>query len=204
MPPAAFPGLRPAAALALRRQGHPCPLPPCRASARRPHLRAAVLGRVSGARRVLGRILLKRREILRKRGRVRRSAVALRFVLRAGSEAEPVKLIIAIIQPNKLESVKEALSEVEVFRLTVLDVQGFGRQRGHAETYRGHEIAVNLLRKVQLQIAVNDEFVEPTIAAIVKGGRTGERGEIGDGKIFVLPMDECVRIRTGERGSEAI
>lgn len=119
-------------------------------------------------------------------------------------ETAPVKLIIAIIQPHKLESVKEALSEVEVFRLTVLDVQGFGRQRGHAETYRGHEIAVNLLRKVQLQIAVNDDFVEPTIAAIVNGGRTGERGEIGDGKIFVLPMDECVRIRTGERGSEAI
>ena len=115
-----------------------------------------------------------------------------------------VKLIIAIIQPAKLESVKQALSEVEVFRLTVLDVQGFGRQRGHAETYRGHEIAVNLLRKVQLQIAVNDDFVEPTIAAIVKGGRSGETGEIGDGKIFVLPMEECVRIRTGERGSEAI
>ena len=84
-----------------------------------------------------------------------------------------MKLIIAIIQPNKLESVKQALSEVEVFRLTVLDVQGFGRQRGHPETYRGHEIAVNLLRKVQLQIAVNDNFVEPTIAAIVKGGRSG-------------------------------
>ena len=119
-------------------------------------------------------------------------------------EVATVKLIIAIIQPGKLESVKQALSEVEVFRLTVLDVQGFGRQRGHAETFRGHEIAVNLLRKVQLQIAVNDDFVEPTIAAIIKGGRSGERGEIGDGKIFVLPMDECVRIRTGERGSEAI
>ena len=115
-----------------------------------------------------------------------------------------MKLIIAIIQPARLESVKQALSEVEVFRLTVLDVQGFGRQRGHVESYRGHEIAVNLLRKVQLQIAVNDDFVEPTIAAIVKGGRTGEDGEIGDGKIFILPMDECVRIRTGERGHEAI
>ena len=115
-----------------------------------------------------------------------------------------VTLSIAIIQPSRLESVKQALSEVEVFRLTVLDVQGFGRQRGHAETYRGHEISVNLLRKVQLQIAVNDDFVEPTIAAIVKGGRSGEHGEIGDGKIFVLPMDECVRIRTGERGNEAI
>jgi nitrogen regulatory protein P-II 2 len=115
-----------------------------------------------------------------------------------------LKFIIAIIQPAKLEAVKQALTEVEVFRLTVMDVQGFGRQRGHAEVYRGHEISVNLLRKVQLQIAVNEEFVEPTIQAILKGARTGERGEIGDGKIFVLPMDECVRIRTGERGSEAI
>lgn len=115
-----------------------------------------------------------------------------------------MKLIIAIIQPAKLESVKRALSEAEVFRLTVLDVQGFGRQRGHTETYRGHEITVNLVRKVQLQIAVNDDFVEPAIAAIVRGGRSGDHGEIGDGKIFVLPMDECVRIRTGERGGEAI
>ena len=119
-------------------------------------------------------------------------------------ETRTVKLIIAIIQPAKLEAVKQALTEVEVFRLTVMDVQGFGRQRGHVEVFRGHEISVNLLRKVQLQIAVNDEFVEPTIQAIMTGGRTGERGEIGDGKIFVLPMDECVRIRTGERGSEAI
>ena len=115
-----------------------------------------------------------------------------------------MKLIIAIIQPNRLEAVKQALSEVEVFRLTVLDVQGFGRQRGHAETFRGQPIGINLVRKVQLQIAVNEAFVEPTIAAIVKGGRSGETGEIGDGKIFVLPMDDCVRIRTGERGGEAI
>ena len=115
-----------------------------------------------------------------------------------------MKLIIAIIQPTRLEAVKAALTEVEVFRLTVMDVQGFGRQKGHTEVYRGHEIAVNLLRKVQLQIAVNDQFVEPTINAIVKGGRTGPSGEIGDGKIFVLPMDDCIRIRTGERGGEAI
>ena len=115
-----------------------------------------------------------------------------------------MKLIIAIIQPGKLEAVKEALGEVEVFRLTVLDCQGFGRQKGHTELYRGHEFKVNLLRKVQLQIAVNDDFVEPTIQAIVKGGRSGDSGEIGDGKIFVLPMDDCVRIRTGERGKEAI
>ena len=115
-----------------------------------------------------------------------------------------MKLIIAIIQPNKLEAVKQALTEVEVFRLTVMDCQGFGRQKGHTEVYRGHEFSVNLLRKVQLQIAVNDDFVEPTIEAIVKGGRTTPNGEVGDGKIFVLPMDDCVRIRTGERGTEAI
>ena len=94
-----------------------------------------------------------------------------------------MKLIIAIIQPSRLEAVKAALTEVEVFRLTVMDVQGFGRQKGHTEVYRGHEFSVNLLRKVQLQIAVNEEFVEPTIAAIVKGGRSGPAGEIGDGKI---------------------
>lgn len=114
-----------------------------------------------------------------------------------------MKLIIAIIQPHRLEAVKAALTDVEVFRLTVMDVQGFGRQKGHTETYRGHEFAVNLLRKVQLQIAVNEEFVEPTVSAIIQGGRTG-KGEIGDGKIFVLPLEDCIRIRTGERGSEAI
>ena len=115
-----------------------------------------------------------------------------------------MKLIIAIIQPNRLEDVKTALSEVEVVRLTIMDVQGFGRQKGQTEIYRGRELTVNLLRKVQLQIAVNESFVEPTINAIIKGGRTGDSGEIGDGKIFVLPLDDCIRIRTGERGPEAI
>jgi len=115
-----------------------------------------------------------------------------------------MKLIIAIIQPNKLEDVKAALTDVEVFRLTVMDCQGFGRQKGQTEVYRGHEFTVNLLRKVQLQIAVNEEFVEPTVDAIIKAGRTGEKGEIGDGKIFVVPMDDCIRIRTGERGPDAI
>ncbi len=115
-----------------------------------------------------------------------------------------MKLIIAIIQPSKLEDVKTALGEVEVVRLTILDVQGFGRQKGQTEQFRGTDISVNLLRKVQLQIAVNDEFVEPTVSAIIKGGRSGADGEIGDGKVFVLPMDDCVRIRTGERGEEAI
>ncbi len=115
-----------------------------------------------------------------------------------------MKLIIAIIQPHRLEAVKAALADVEVFRLTVMDVQGFGRQRGQTEVFRGHEVAVNLLRKVQLMIAVNDNFLEPTIDAIIRGGRTGQRGEIGDGKIFVLPLEDCIRIRTGERGGEAI
>ncbi|PHR93930.1 MAG: transcriptional regulator [Blastopirellula sp.] len=115
-----------------------------------------------------------------------------------------MKLVIAIVQPNRLEAVKEALTEVEVFRLTVMDCQGFGRQKGQTEAYRGHEFTVNLLRKVQLQIAVNDEFVEPTVEAVIKGARSSEKGEIGDGKIFVVPMDDCIRIRTGERGSEAI
>ena len=115
-----------------------------------------------------------------------------------------MKLIIAIIQPSKLEDVKAALNQVEVVRLTIMDVQGFGRQKGQTEVYRGREINVNLLRKVQLQIAVNEDFVEPTIDAIIKGGRSGEEGQIGDGKIFVLPLDDCIRIRTGERGPDAI
>lgn len=115
-----------------------------------------------------------------------------------------MKLIIAIIQPEKLESVKESLMQVDVVRLTVMDCQGFGRQKGRVDVYRGQEFSVNLLRKVQLQIAVNDEFVDATVEAIERGGRSGEEGEIGDGKIFVLPMDDCIRIRTGERGAEAI
>ena len=115
-----------------------------------------------------------------------------------------MKLIIAIIQPHKLESVKAALSEVEVFRLTIMDCQGFGRQHGKTELYKPDDFLANLRRKVQLQIAVNEEFVERTITAISQGGRSSEEGEIGDGKIFVLPLDECIRIRTGERGPEAI
>jgi len=115
-----------------------------------------------------------------------------------------MKLIIAIIQPNRLEAVKAALADVEVFRLTVMDVQGFGRQRGQTEVYRGHEFSVNLVRKVQLMIGVNDNFLEPTIDAILRGGRTGPSGQLGDGKIFVLPLEDCIRIRTGERGGEAI
>ncbi len=115
-----------------------------------------------------------------------------------------MKYIVAIVQPARLEAVKQALSKVEVFRLTVGDVQGLGRQKGHTEVYRGHEYHVNLVRKVKLEIAVNDEFVDATVDAIIQAGRTGEEGKIGDGKIFILPLEEAVRIRTGERGGDAI
>lgn len=115
-----------------------------------------------------------------------------------------MKLIVAIVQPSRLEAVKAALAEVDVFRVTVMDVQGYGRQRGKTEVYRGREFTVSLLRKVQLMIAVNDEFVEPAIDTIVKASRSGGEGAIGDGKIFVLPLDDCIRIRTGERGVDAI
>ncbi len=115
-----------------------------------------------------------------------------------------MKLIIAIVQPNRLEAIKEALTEVEVFRLTVLDCLGFGRQKGRRNPSRIQDPSVHLLRKLQLQIAVNDEFVEPTVQAILKGAKATDSGEIGDGKIFVLPMEDCIRIRTGERGPEAI
>ena len=112
-----------------------------------------------------------------------------------------MKLIIAIIQPYKLEEVKAELYKAEVNLITVSEVLGHGRQKGVAEVYRGHKETGNLLRKIRLEIAVNDNFVEPTIKAIVKGAKTGE---IGDGKIFILDLKECVRIRTEERGSVAI
>jgi nitrogen regulatory protein P-II 1 len=115
-----------------------------------------------------------------------------------------MKLIVAVIRPEKLEAVKDALAEVQVFRLTVSDVQGFGRQKGQTEIYRGQEYTVSLVRKVRLEIAVNEDFVEPTIGAIMRAARTGEAGKVGDGKIFVLPLMDVVRIRTGERGTEAI
>ncbi len=112
-----------------------------------------------------------------------------------------MKLIIAIIQPHKLEEVKEQLYKAEVNLITVSEVLGHGRQKGVAEVYRGFKETGNLLRKVRLEIAVNDDFVEPTIKAITGGAKTGQTG---DGKIFVLPLEECYRIRTGETGREAI
>ena len=117
-----------------------------------------------------------------------------------------MKWIVAIIQPHRLEAVKQALTEVEVFRLTVSDVQGYGRQKGHTEYFRGQPMQVNLIRKVRLDIAVNDNFVQPTVDAIVKGARsgTGSKGQIGDGKIFVMPLERVVRISDGTDGTDAI
>jgi len=112
-----------------------------------------------------------------------------------------MKLVVAYIQPEKLTDVKQALYEAEVFKMSVSNALGCGQQRGYHESYRGVDIEVNLLKKVRLEIAVNEDFVEPTIAAIIKGARTGE---IGDGKIFVVDLAECIRIRTGERGGDAI
>ena len=112
-----------------------------------------------------------------------------------------MKLIIALIQPEKLPDVKKALFEADVHKMTVTNALGCGQQKGYTETYRGVVQEVNLLKKVRLDIAVNDDFVKRTIDAVIKGARTGR---IGDGKIFVLPMEESIRIRTGEKGGDAI
>ena len=112
-----------------------------------------------------------------------------------------MKLIIAYVQPHKLNDVKQALYKAEVHKMSVTNALGCGEQKGYSESYRGVQFEVNLLKKVRLEIAVNAEFVQPTIDAIVRGARTGE---IGDGKIFITNLEEVIRIRTGERGSEAI
>jgi nitrogen regulatory protein P-II 2 len=112
-----------------------------------------------------------------------------------------MKLIIAMIQPHKLPDVKKALYDAEVYKMTVSNALGCGQQKGYTETYRGIVQEVNLLKKVRLEIAVNEDFVQPTVAAIIKGARTGT---IGDGKIFILELPECIRIRTGEKGRQAI
>jgi nitrogen regulatory protein P-II 1 len=112
-----------------------------------------------------------------------------------------MKLILAIIQPEKLTDVKQALLAANVHKMTALNVIGCGQQMGYRESYRGAKEEINLLKKVELQIAVNEDFVKPTVEAIIRGARTGN---IGDGKIFVLDLPECIRIRTGETGQAAI
>ena len=112
-----------------------------------------------------------------------------------------MKLVTAIVKPFKLDDVRESLSEIGVQGITVTEVKGFGRQKGHTELYRGAEYVVDFLPKIKLDIAVTDDMVECVIHAIMTTARTGK---IGDGKIFVLPMDDVIRIRTGEMGDLAI
>jgi nitrogen regulatory protein P-II 2 len=112
-----------------------------------------------------------------------------------------MKLIIAYIQPYKLEDVKKALATAQVAKMSVTNSLGCGAQKGYHESYRGVEFDVNLLKKIRLEIAVNDDFVDKTLEAIISAARTGQ---IGDGKIFILNLDDCIRIRTGEKGRAAI
>ena len=112
-----------------------------------------------------------------------------------------MKLIIAYIQPERLNAVKQELYDKDVFKMSVTNALGCGQQKGYHETYRGVDIEVNLLKKVRIEIAVNDEYVQRTVDAVVAGARTGN---IGDGKIFILDLADCIRIRTGEKGNDAI
>ena len=112
-----------------------------------------------------------------------------------------MKLIIAYVKPERFKEVKKELYKAEVFKMSVTNSRGCGQQKGFTEVFRTTSEEVNLLPKVRIEIAVNEDFVEATIDAIVRGARTGE---VGDGKIFVIPLQECVRIRTGERGGTAI
>ncbi len=115
-----------------------------------------------------------------------------------------MKMIVAIIRPERLDAVIAALDERDVHLMTVSDVRGCGRQRGFTETYRGAEYKTRLLQKIKLEIAVNEQFVAPTMDAIVTASRSDGGGAVGDGKIFVFSLDDCIRIRTGEQGMVAI
>jgi len=114
-----------------------------------------------------------------------------------------MKLITAIIRENKLDEVREALIEAEITRLTVSRVSGHGQQT-REEIYRGQKVVPSLIPKIRLEIAVNDDFVDCTVDAIIKSARTNGKGELGDGKIFITPLEDCIRIRTGEKGGKAI
>jgi nitrogen regulatory protein P-II 2 len=112
-----------------------------------------------------------------------------------------MKLIVAVIQPEKLTDVKQALFEANITKMTVSNVIGCGQQMGYTESYRGAVTEINLRKKVRIEVAVNDEFMNPAIDAIIKGARSGN---IGDGKIFITDMYECIKVRTGEKGNGAI
>src|SRR5512147_560807 len=114
-----------------------------------------------------------------------------------------MKLITAIIRENKLDQVREALIEAEITRITVSRVSGHGQQLKE-EIYRGSKVIPNLIPKTRIDIAVNDSFVDITVETIIKAARSNHEGEVGDGKIFITPLEECIRIRTGERGGKAI
>ncbi|MCE5302552.1 MAG: P-II family nitrogen regulator [Planctomycetaceae bacterium] len=115
-----------------------------------------------------------------------------------------MKLVLAIIQPTKLDAVQAALAKIEVTRMTICDAQGFGRQRGRTEMFRGHEYTTMLLRKVALEIVVNDDFLQRTLDTIIQAARTGPEGTIGDGKIFVLPADQAIQINDASSGPGAV
>jgi nitrogen regulatory protein PII len=112
-----------------------------------------------------------------------------------------MKLIIAVIRPSKMEDVKSALEEIGIHGLTVSEIRGHGRQKGHKEIFRGTEYVVDLLPKIRIELALPDDRVEAAVAAIERSAKTGD---VGDGKIFVTPVEQCIRIRTGERGEEAL
>ncbi len=115
-----------------------------------------------------------------------------------------MKLVSAVVRPARLELVKERLADSGFHGMTVTDVQGAGRQRGHTEVYRGHEYQVDLIQKVKLEIAVADDSVDKVVDLLAEAARSGSEGKIGDGKVFVYPLEDAVRIRTGERGDPAI
>jgi nitrogen regulatory protein P-II 1 len=119
-----------------------------------------------------------------------------------------MKLIIAIIRPERLEAVQNELQKIldedDNYRLTAIPVEGHGRQHGEVEYVRGQPVRSRMVPKVEITVGVNDAYVEPAIQAIIRGARTGPQGEVGDGKIFVVPLEDCIRVRTGERGGKAI
>jgi nitrogen regulatory protein P-II 2 len=122
------------------------------------------------------------------------------FIRGAGRE-DAMKMVIAVIKPFKLDAVRDALTEIGIHGMTVSEVKGYGRQKGHMEIYRGAEYAVNLLPKVRIEVAVPSEQVDQVVEAI---GNAAKTGQIGDGKIFVMPVEQAVRIRTGETNADAL
>ena len=115
-----------------------------------------------------------------------------------------MRLVVAVIQPTKLNVVREALVRIGVTRMTVCDAQGYARQRGQTATYRGNEYRTNLLRKLALEIVVNEDFLDRTIATLMEAARTGPEGDIGDGKIFVLPAEQAIDVSSADRGPGAV